>query len=453
MNDRPPSMTQPQTTGRYLILLEDDETNAGVRAISHSTGVKDFAHSDDFADRAITPQVLASDEAVVFDELGVAVVTLAPDQLQSLNQQVGTSEAIVTVEPEQIVYAITESNLAQAMRAFPTFQAEASQPLSLSRDYLKGYRDAVNQLVDHLLSAEAQADLPDGMEPKPLPDPGLTWGLQLTGVGQSCRSGLGVKIAVLDTGFDLTHPDFEGRAITSKSFIEGQEVQDGNGHGTHCIGTACGPLAPATLPRYGVAYNSEIYVGKVLSNEGSGADGGILAGIDWAIANGCRIISMSLGAPVRPGQSYSKVYERVGRRSLRQGALIVAAAGNDSWRPYNYIVPVSHPANCPSILAVAALDAQLKVATFSNGGLNPRGGQVDIAAPGVDVYSAWPMPTRYNTISGTSMATPHVAGIAALISEATGATGLDLWAELMLAAQRLSLPSRDVGSGLVQVGG
>jgi subtilisin family serine protease len=276
-----------------------------------------------------------------------------------------------------------------------------------------------------------------------------TWGVQATKVITSRFSGRGIKVAVLDTGFDLTHPDFIGRKLISKSFIENQEVQDAHGHGTHCIGTACGPLSPPIFPRYGVAYDAEIYVGKVLSNEGSGSDRQILAGITWAIANGCQVVSMSLGAATVLGQQYSKIFEAVGRRALRSGTLIIAAAGNESSRPDN-IAPVSHPANCPSIMAVAALDSQLQVAYFSCGGLESNGGHVDIAGPGVDVYSTWPMETRYNTISGTSMATPHVAGIAALYAEATGATGQALWTLLTQNAQRLPLSSVDVGIGFVQ---
>jgi subtilisin len=118
---------------------------------------------------------------------------------------------------------------------------------------------------------------------------------------------------------------------------------------------------------------------------------------------------MSLGAPVQPGQTFSRVFENAARRAVAAGTLIIAAAGNESHRPA-VIAPVGHPGNCPSIVAVAAIDAQTRIASFSCGGINPQGGQVDIAGPGVQVRSTWPRPALYNTISGTSMATPHVAG-------------------------------------------
>nr|MBX2865980.1 S8 family serine peptidase [Leptolyngbyaceae cyanobacterium MAG.088] len=219
--------------------------------------------------------------------------------------------------------------------------------------------------------------------------------------------------------------------------------------------------------RYGVAYNAEIFAGKVLSDRGSGADGGIIQGIEWALENGCAVISMSLGATVQPGEPFSQIYETVAQRALAQGTLIIAAAGNSSsdrfGKRLNPPNPVGRPANSPSIMAVAAIDSELQIASFSDGSINPDGGQVDIAGPGVAVYSTWtlnPLPTwpweppnppaRYNTISGTSMATPHVAGIAALYAEATGKRGLELWALLMRDAQRLSLSSADAGAGLVQ---
>jgi subtilisin family serine protease len=433
-----PSIAQPQTTGKYLVLLRENEVNAGIEILSDAAGVTGVARAADFEANALSGQQLENAETLVFDNLGVAVVTLDPDQLQSLNLEKADSTSVIEeIEPERVVYAVSDvgvSRLGQPM---------SSSTTNVSVEYLRGYRDGVTKLVDQLLSTD------EGDGTLPPVESETTWGVQATKVITSRFSGRGIKVAVLDTGFDLTHPDFIGRKIISKSFIENQEVQDAHGHGTHCIGTACGPLSPPIFPRYGVAYDAEIYVGKVLSNEGSGSDRQILAGITWAIANGCQVVSMSLGAATVLGQQYSKIFEAVGRRALRSGTLIIAAAGNESSRPDN-IAPVSHPANCPSIMAVAALDSQLQVAYFSCGGLESNGGHVDIAGPGVDVYSTWPMETRYNTISGTSMATPHVAGIAALYAEATGATGQALWTLLTQNAQRLPLSSVDVGIGFVQ---
>ena len=102
---------------------------------------------------------------------------------------------------------------------------------------------------------------------------------------------------------------------------------DGHGHGTHCIGTACGPKEPFHPPRYGIAWGASILAGKVLDDNGGGADGGILAGIEWALAQGARVISMSLGAEITVDTPFSEVFEAVGQRALAGGALIVAAAG------------------------------------------------------------------------------------------------------------------------------
>ena len=371
-------------TGRSLVLFAQDAADAGVQAVNDA--------------------IDAMPSVEVFALLGVAVVDAPPDRIASAQ----ATEAVLAIEPERFVGLF-----------------------DLSSDYLRGYRDA----VDHLTEIGVT-------QPEPEPDEGSTWGLQAVRVPESARSGAGVRVAVLDTGFDLTHPDFAGREPVTRSFIDGEAVQDGNGHGTHCIGTALGPLAPEDGPRYGIAHEGEIFAGKVLSNAGSGSDTQILAGIEWAVEQGCAVVSMSLGAPVAPGQAYSQVFERAARRAQDAGTLIVAAAGNESNRPAS-IKPVGHPANCPSILAVAALDPNLRVASFSNRGLNPDGGQVDVAGPGVDVYSSWPMPTRYRTISGTSMATPHAAGVAAQLAEANPeARGAALGRLLVATARRLDVSLR-----------
>jgi subtilisin family serine protease len=451
----------PGTTGRYLVLTRQDETQTALKAVSQATGLQ-FAHTRDFESGAVDAETLATEPAVMFDELAVAVVDTPPDQLAALSAMAAEESGILAIEPERVVYAIAEGLADSATTLEPGVVDAAPAPpparvVPLERgelpvDYLLGYREAVNHLVDKVLEA---AGLPGAAAaeravPMLIDQSALTWGLHVTGVAQSAFSGRGVRVAVLDTGMDLGHPDFLGRNIVSRSFVLGEQVQDGHGHGTHCIGTALGPKEPGQLPRYGIAYEADIYAGKVLSNRGSGGDAGILAGIEWAVRNQCRVISMSLGAATTPGQAYSRIFEAVAKRALSAGTLIVAAAGNESQRP-GLISPVSHPANCPSIMAVAAFDMQLQIAVFSCGGITGQGGQVDISGPGVAVRSSWPRPTLYRTISGTSMATPHVAGIAALHAEANsdvrgGALG---WL-LLQSAKRVDMPTRDIGAGLVQ---
>jgi len=452
------AVPMPGTTGRFLVLMREDAVTSAVRALREDVGLN-IASTADFDDGVADAAGLAGSDALVFDELSVAVVDAPPAQLQGLSMAAADS-GIIAIEPERVVYALQTAETAFPHQGLldpvaPALGTVPGPPQSranggLSVEYLLGYRDAVNQLADKLLADAGMTGATTEAAPAQVDESEATWGLQLTKATSSQYTGRGIRIAVLDTGMDLGHPDFTGRTIVSQSFVTGQAVQDGHGHGTHCIGTAAGPRQPGQLPRYGVAYEAEIHAGKVLSNQGSGGDSGILAGISWAIRNGCPIISMSLGAPTVVGQSYSTVFETVARRALSRGTLIIAAAGNESSRPA-HIAPVGHPANCPSIMAVGAIDQRLEVASFSSGGLNPNGGQVDIAGPGVMVRSSWPRPTLYRTISGTSMATPHVAGLAALLAEADpDARGRTLSCLLMQTARRLALSARDVGAGLVQ---
>jgi subtilisin len=417
------------TTGRYVVVLSDEvhgDQAAIAGALRSLAGVASIANTTDFEASALDVDQARAADATVFAELGIAVVAAAPDQMASISAAAAHDSRILAIEPERILYAITDF-----------------APLSL--DYLRGYRAAVTHLSEEATrrlgetALEATARFAD--------TPQFTWGLQATGVSTSSRSGQGVSVAVLDTGFDLDHPDFAGRGITAQSFVPGEQPQDGHGHGTHCVATSCGPASPSGTRRYGIAYQASIFVGKVLSNHGSGADTNVLAGMSWAIANGCGVISMSLGANIC---TVSQAYETVGRRALDAGTLIVAAAGNNAQRRLGDPACVGVPANSPSIMAVAAVDSGLNIADFSARSTPVEGGQVDIAGPGVAVYSSWPMPKQYNTISGTSMAAPHVAGIAALWSQATNAAGAALWSAMVQAARRLSLPSIDVGAGLVQ---
>ncbi|MET0341628.1 MAG: S8 family serine peptidase [Polyangiales bacterium] len=449
-------------TGRTLVLLAEGAGSAGHDELNKRAGIRvssvDGARADD-SGAAETAR-----GSVCFDRLGVAVVESDPEQTSRIAEAVSDSASpILATEPERVVHALPARSARIQVPAapseligtqdlllpFPPENENRALDPRLTRDFLRGYREAIAHLEELFFAGELPAE---AWVSELLVQPAAaaaTWGLTLTKVTASQRTGKGIRIAVLDTGLDLRHPDFVERSVVSQSFVTGETAQDTLGHGTHCIGTAAGPLRPSSGgPRYGVAHGAQIYAGKVLDRTGTGGDAGILAGIDWAVGNGCQIVSMSLGAEVAPGESFSQVFEAAARRAAQQGTLLIAAAGNESERP-GRIAPVGHPANCPSVVAVGALDQQLRVAEFSNGGLTSGGGEVNIAGPGVGILSAWPMPTRTRTISGTSMATPHVAGIAALFAEASGDRGFAL-ANAMLRATRRLTPARDFGWGLVQ---
>jgi Subtilase family len=415
----------PETTGRQIVVFADSDDDQGFDL--SGAGITNVADSRDFSDGEIAADVLQSADATVFAELGIAVVAADTAQLSALQAGITSGRRVLSVSPELIHHVLRESVL----------------------EYAQAYRDGVTDLADHLMHTNGHGMtgvLPAGTTQPTFADtPQATWGIQAVQAISSARSGKGVRVAVLDTGFDTSHPDFAGRNVTTQSFVAGEPPQDGHGHGTHCIGTSCGPRSPSTGPRYGVAYEADIFAGKVLSNAGSGTDAQILAGINWAVMNRCHVLSMSLGADVM--QSHPP-YSAAGARALQKGSLIIAAAGNNADRRAGNVGFVGAPANSPEIMAVGALEQSLGMAFFSARSLPARGGQVDIAGPVFQVLSSWPLPTRYRTISGTSMATPHVAGVAALWAEATGRRGLELWATLCIESQRLLQPSVDVGSGL-----
>lgn len=415
-----------QTTGRYVVVFAQgaDDPEPMLRSVA---GISSMASTREYGARGIDLDEAGAADATFYANLGIAVVTADQSQRAALQTSDEARGQIVAVAPE-LIHHVMDSGA----------------------DYLRGYRHGVMDLSGRL-GVDTGADLAGVRAPDPCEsdrfkdDDELTWGLQAVRAGASPHGGAGVKVAVLDTGLDLAHPDFVGRSVTAQSFVPGEQAQDGHGHGTHCVGTSCGPKSPVGSRRYGVAHEAEIFVGKVLGDQGSGSDSGILAGIDWAVSNDCAIISMSLGADVAEPHP---PYTFAGERALQAGTLIIAAAGNNARRPGNPGF-VGAPANSPSIMAVAAVDSELAIAPFSARSLPGRGGQVDVCGPGVAVYSSWPMPTRYRSISGTSMATPHVAGLAALWCEATGRRGLELWATLAQECRRLALPSEDVGSALV----
>ncbi|MFF7211976.1 S8 family serine peptidase [Streptomyces sp. NPDC008238] len=235
-------------------------------------------------------------------------------------------------------------------------------------------------------------------------------------------TGQGVDVAVLDTGIDAAHPDFAGRIAATQSFVPDQDVTDRHGHGTHVASTVAGTGAASGGTEKGVAPGASLHIGKVLDNFGSGQDSWILAGMEWAARDQhAKVISMSLGGD--PTDGTDPLSEAVNRLSEETGALFVVAAGNSGPAPYS----VSAPGAADAALTVGAVRGPGKgvneLAEFSSRG--PRVGdnavKPELTGPGVDVLAARSQYApegegAYQTMSGTSMATPHVAGAAALLA-------------------------------------
>ncbi|WP_114751262.1 S8 family serine peptidase [Pleomorphovibrio marinus] len=431
-NDSPADLTnKPEFTGKRLVMID---SNAGQNQIDKE--VKNaslrLAFSSDYTTHEEDyVEAFENADGIVFEKFGVAVVNENHDtEINMLTTSARSSKMFLYDEPERFVYA-------------------------LEVDRKNSILGNVWLLLCKIFGIKPPEN-PDNPSPPTLPDSFedndfAFWGVTATLSDKSSYTGKQVPVAILDTGFYMGHSGFTGRAITSKSFVQGEEAEDKNGHGTHCTGNAAGNIRSGAQTRYGSANNANIYIGKVLSNAGSGRDSGILAGMEWALVNGCKVISMSLGAPSNPGQTYSRIFNDIGKMAMENGTLVIAAAGNDSRRSQGIVRPVNHPANCPSILAVAALDRFLKVAEFSCGGINPDGGEVDIAGPGVGVFSSYISPHNYAFLSGTSMATPFVAGITAMLWEKyPKASATEIKELLLKGARKLDLLSRDVGAGLVQ---
>ncbi len=224
------------------------------------------------------------------------------------------------------------------------------------------------------------------------------WGLkkiQSEGAWNTTQGNTNVDIAILDTGIDDSHPDLAGKIATRANFTTDPDI-DGDGHGTHVAGIA----AASTNNNLGIAglgFNSRLISVKVLDNSGSGYYSWVTNGIIWASDNGAEVINLSLG-----GNSSSTTLRDAIRYAWNKGVVITAAAGNSNNRRALY------PAYYNESIAVAATDQNDKKASFSS-----YGTWVDVAAPGVNIIST--TGGDYQTWSGTSMATPYVAGVAGLV--------------------------------------
>jgi subtilisin family serine protease len=236
-------------------------------------------------------------------------------------------------------------------------------------------------------------------------------------VWASGDTGEGVTVAVLDTGIDAAHPDLADRIADTSVFVPDSDIVDRVGHGTHVASTIAGTGAASGGTERGVAPGARLDIGKVIGDDGTGQDSWVLAGMEWAaVDEHAKIINMSLGSP-EPTDGTDPMSEAVNTLSAQTGALFVIAAGN-SGAPST----VDAPGAADAALTVGAVDGSDQLAFFSSQGprLSDQAIKPEVTAPGVDVLAARSQYSAegsgyYTTMSGTSMATPHVAGAAALL--------------------------------------
>ncbi len=234
------------------------------------------------------------------------------------------------------------------------------------------------------------------------------------------HTGRGVNVAVLDTGADFTHPDLTGQVVERADFtVKDGDAVDRYGHGTHVAATIAGTGAAAAGRRKGVAPDAKLLVGKVIDDSGFGSESQVIAGMEWAAAR-AKVVNMSLGG-FEQSDGTDPLSQALDSLTAKHGTLFVVASGNegDGW--------ISSPAAAKEALTVGAVDRDDKLAWFSGRGpvINTRAAKPELVAPGVDIVAAraagtamgTPVDAHYTSASGTSMATPHVAGGAAILAQ------------------------------------
>jgi subtilisin family serine protease len=267
--------------------------------------------------------------------------------------------------------------------------------------------------------------------------------------------GSGTTVAVLDTGIDATHPDLAGQVTTSQSFVPDEDTTDSFGHGTHVASTIAGTGAASDGQEKGVAFGAHLAVGKVLGNDGFGQESWIIAGMQWA-ADQAPVVNMSLGSDVA-SDGTDPMSQALDQLAESKGTLFVVAAGNQGC-----VGCLGGPGAADDALTVGGVDSADQLAWFSN--MGPRSGdsalKPDLVAPGVDILAARSSLSvegdgPYISMSGTSMASPHVAGAAAILAERhpawsgqqikdalmSGAHGLDGMTPYQVGTGRLDIPA------------
>ncbi|MER5294986.1 S8 family serine peptidase [Streptomyces pharetrae] len=440
-----PSATRTASAARTVTLVTGDrvtvtDLGGGKKAVEverpeGATGAV-RTQSADGALTVVPDEALPYLRAGTLDERLFDVDALLRQQLA--DDQAGTLPLIVTYGED--ARAVTPRG-AERTRALPSVRGAAVEA-DRSRVFWQEFTRRGTGIDRVWLDGRVTADMAESNAQIGTP---AAWETGLTGKG--------VTVAVLDSGVDASHPDLAGRISVSRSFVDGEEVADRNGHGTHVASTVGGSGAASDGEERGVAPGAALAVGKVLSDQGSGSESQIIAGMEWAAREvGADIVSMSLGS-TGPSDGTDPMAQAVNTLSAQTGALFVVAAGNTG-APSS----IGSPGAADAALTVGAVDSADEAAYFTSAG--PRHGdhalKPDLAAPGVGILAARSSlgegSGAYTAMSGTSMATPHVAGVAALLAERhPDWSGARLKDALMSTSTPLDASAYTLGAGRVSV--
>jgi len=457
-------------TKKYLIT--HSETNTAVSPVGQILG----ASADNIKSgirMMATEAIPATTDILEFPSVGVTSAHLTDAQVKQLkaNKGIIAVEEDVPMHVLEIVDKATEeahktaATLSrQETEAYQRGYSEAMQSLMDSWNHMQGAQQNVNPYqqsgVSHgmslsqLQSSPAFQPAPNIINPIPFPllfQP-TPWNISMVkapGAWARGITGAGIRLAIIDTGIS-SHNDLIPIA-GGVSFVPGVvSFNDDHGHGTHCAGIAAG--RNNFMGIVGVAYGASLFAVKVLNSAGTGSSSDIIAGMDWAASAGMHVVSMSLGGSNPPMIAYANAVKRLQDR----GTVVCIATGNAFGTAFPW---VAAPANSiisgvpnASPIAVGAIDMNKVIASFSSrGGNAPLWNQVTVVAPGVSINSTIPV-NAYGLKSGTSMATPHVAGAAALIKQRfPGISPAAVKARLQNTATDLGVPGNDIpyGRGLI----
>jgi subtilisin len=420
-----------------------------------------------------TEAIPSNSDILEFPGVGVTAAHLTDAQVKQLKSNKG----IIAVEEDvpMHVLEITDKATEEAHKKAKAFSKQETEA------YQRGYSEAMQSLMDswnHMQGVQqsvspyqqfgagqgislAQLQTNVGLQPaphlvKPLPLPILfqptPWNINMVKAPAAWArgiTGVGIRLAIIDTGIS-SHNDLIPIA-GGVSFVPGVvSFNDDNGHGTHCAGIAA--ARNNFLGVVGVAPGASLFAVKVLNAAGSGMSSDIIAGMDWAATAGMHVVSMSLGGLNAPILAYANAVKRLQDR----GTVVVIASGNSFGTSFPW---VNAPGNSiisgvpnASPISVGAVDSSKLIASFSSRGGNAAlWNQVTVVAPGVSINSTIPG-NAYGLKSGTSMATPHVAGAAALLKQRfPGISPAAVKARLQNTATDLGIPGNDIpyGRGLI----